>query len=273
VKIPLEDNFNDVLGKAQRGLKLSPGQLASRAGVSESDVAQALAGAFNEAVVRKLAPVLGLGVEPLVALGRQAWYPPAHEVAGLAGFTTPFGSYTVNAYLVWDAKTQQAVAFDTGADCRPMLDAAKANGLRISLILLTHVHEDHITDLARLKKETGAPAFVSSLEPTGGAEPFAAGRVFRVGGLGITPRQTSGHSRGGTSYVVAGLDKPVAIVGDALFAASMGGGLVSYEEALRTNRQHLFSLGDDTVLCPGHGPLTTVGEQKKHNPFFPEFNP
>ncbi len=46
---------------------------------------------------------------------------------------------------------------------------------------------------------------------------------------------------------------------------------VSYEEALRTNRKEIFSLADDTVICPGHGPLTTVGEQKKHNPFYPEF--
>jgi hydroxyacylglutathione hydrolase len=51
----------------------------------------------------------------------------------------------------------------------------------------------------------------------------------------------------------------------------MGGGLVNYEEALRTNRQSIFTLPDDTILCPGHGPLTTVGEEKQHNPFFPEF--
>jgi glyoxylase-like metal-dependent hydrolase (beta-lactamase superfamily II) len=51
----------------------------------------------------------------------------------------------------------------------------------------------------------------------------------------------------------------------------MGGGMVSYEDALRTNREKIMTLPDDTVLCPGHGPLTTVGEEKKHNPFFPEF--
>ena len=52
----------------------------------------------------------------------------------------------------------------------------------------------------------------------------------------------------------------------------MGGGLVSYEEALRTNRQNIFSLPGETILCPGHGPFTTVEEQKKHNPFYPEFS-
>jgi glyoxylase-like metal-dependent hydrolase (beta-lactamase superfamily II) len=57
-------------------------------------------------------------------------------------------------------------------------------------------------------------------------------------------------------------------VGDAIFAGSMGGGLVDYREALRTNRESIFTLPEDTVICPGHGPLTTVGEEKQHNPFF-----
>ena len=76
---------------------------------------------------------------------------------------------------------------------------------------------------------------------------------------------------GGTTYVVGGLARPVAVVGDALFAGSMGGGMVDYGEALRTNREGIFTLADETVICPGHGPLSTVGEQKLHNPFFPEF--
>lgn len=269
MRIPLEDNFNDVLLKAQRGLRFSPRLLASRAGVSEADVEESLAGRFNETVVRKLAPALGLGAAQLVALGKKAWYPPAHKVAGLAVFNTPFADFTVNAYLAWDARIQQAVAFDTGTDCSPMLKTARAKGLDIALILITHIHGDHVADLARLKKETGAPAFVSEMEPTDHAEPVTPGKRFHVGGLAIESRQTSGHSRGGITYVVTGLAKPLAVVGDAILAASMGGGLVSYKEALRTNRQHILSLPDDTVLCPGHGPLTTVGEQKQHNPFFP----
>jgi hydroxyacylglutathione hydrolase len=79
---------------------------------------------------------------------------------------------------------------------------------------------------------------------------------------------TSGHSLGGMSYVVNGLARPVAIVGDSIFAGSMGGGGVSYEDALRNNRQKILRLPENTVLCPGHGPLTTVGEERKHNPFF-----
>jgi glyoxylase-like metal-dependent hydrolase (beta-lactamase superfamily II) len=98
------------------------------------------------------------------------------------------------------------------------------------------------------------------------------GKFFALGNLQIEARRTSGHARGGITYFVTGLPKPVAIAGDAIFCCSMGGGMVSYEEALRTNRENIFSLPDDTILCPGHGPLTTVGEQKRHNPFYPEFS-
>jgi glyoxylase-like metal-dependent hydrolase (beta-lactamase superfamily II) len=71
--------------------------------------------------------------------------------------------------------------------------------------------------------------------------------------------------------VIEGLERPVAIAGDALFAQSMGGGMISYQDALATNRSELFTLADQTVICPGHGPMTSVGEEKAHNPFYPEF--
>ncbi len=67
------------------------------------------------------------------------------------------------------------------------------------------------------------------------------------------------------------MNTPIAVVGDAMFAGSMGGGMVSFSEALKNNREKILTLSDQTVLCPGHGPLTTVGQEKVHNPFFPEF--
>jgi glyoxylase-like metal-dependent hydrolase (beta-lactamase superfamily II) len=70
------------------------------------------------------------------------------------------------------------------------------------------------------------------------------------------------------TYVVTGLAHPIAIVGDSLFAGSMGGGNVSYRDALRNNLEKILRLPDETIICPGHGPMTTVGEEKQHNPFF-----
>jgi len=192
-------------------------------------------------------------------------------VAGLAQFNTPYHDMRVNAYLVWDVKTNEAAVFDTGADCSPILTFIQANHLTVKTIFLTHTHPDHIADLARLKTATGARAYVSQLEALDGAETFSEGRTFQLGRLEIETRQTSGHSVGGITYVISGLARPVAVVGDSLFAGSMGGGGISYTDALGNNRKKIFTLADETVLCPGHGPLTTAREEKLHNPFFPEF--
>ena len=267
--IPLEDNFNDVIGKAQRGLKLTDEQLAQKAGISTADLARAKSGEFDEAAVGKLAPVLHLGAKALVALGKKAWYPKdIGSVPGLAMFTTPYSDITVNSFLVWDPKSKAAVFFDTGADSSEMLKLAKSNALKPELILLTHTHPDHIADLEKLKSAADVKAWVCELEAIPGAESYKAGRKFTAGALQIETRQTTGHSRGGITYVVSGLSRPVAVVGDSIFASSMGGGNVSYEDALRNNREKILSLPDDTILCPGHGPMTTVGEEKAHNPFF-----
>jgi glyoxylase-like metal-dependent hydrolase (beta-lactamase superfamily II) len=113
-----------------------------------------------------------------------------------------------------------------------------------------------------------SPIHISSQEKAPGAQPIEEGKNFTVGNLQIESRLTWGHSPGGMTFVVRGLELPVAIVGDSLFARSMGGGNVSYEAAVENNLKKILTLPDATVLCPGHGPLTTVAEEKKHNPFF-----
>lgn len=268
MSIPLEDFFNDIVGKACRGLGLSDGAVASKAGVDTAQVQSLREGTWNADTARKVAPVLGLGADALVALGEKTYTAAPVVVAGLAQFNTPFEDMTVNSYLAWDAATKEAVAFDTGADATPMLECLAQHGLTLKLILITHTHGDHILELDRLKEKTGAPAFVGEREPLDGAESFAAGKTWTVGGLSIESRLTWGHSKGGITFVVKGLAKPIAVVGDAVFAGSMGGGGVSYADALSTNREQIFTLSDDTVICPGHGPLTTVGEQRVSNPFF-----
>jgi glyoxylase-like metal-dependent hydrolase (beta-lactamase superfamily II) len=149
-----------------------------------------------------------------------------------------------------------------------MLQRVEREGLKVTLILLTHAHPDHVADLRRLHKATGAPVYISELEPGEGAEPIAEGKRFEVSSLTIEARLTSGHSPGGITYVVTGLARPLAVVGDSLFAGSMGGGNISYEDALRNNREKILTLPDETIVCPGHGPLTTVGKEKRENPFF-----
>lgn len=268
--LPLEDSYLDIIGKAQRGQKLSNSALAQKAGLREADVENVHDGATTDPqVLEKIANSLGLGAKALQDAAAGDWKPEPLDLPGLRIFTTQFDDMAVNSFLIWDEDSKQAVALDTGSDVQEMLDFAKEHSLKIGTILITHTHGDHVYDLDRLKEKTGAPAYVGDKEPAlAGAEPFAAGRAFQVGKLTVETRLTWGHAQGGITYVVRGLGRPVAVVGDAIFAGSMGGGMVSYPDALRTNREEILTLPDNTILCPGHGPLTTVGEQKTHNPFF-----
>jgi glyoxylase-like metal-dependent hydrolase (beta-lactamase superfamily II) len=268
MQIPLEDNFNDIVGKAMRGLGLDDSAVAIQSGLSPAQVQNLRDGNWNATTARKVAPVLNLGADALVGAGEKTYRPAPAQVPGLVQFNTPYEDMTVNSYLAWDERTREAVAFDTGADCTEMLALLRDKNLSLSAILLTHTHGDHIFDLDRLKEKTGAPAFVGDREPTHGAQTFAAGKQFQVGALKISTRLTWGHSKGGITFVIQGLSRPVAVVGDAVFAGSMGGGGVSYADALATNKTEILSLPDETVICPGHGPMTTVGEEKRNNPFF-----
>lgn len=267
--LELEDTVVDVVNKAQRGLRLDDATLLSRSGLSAEELEAVRDGKGDAALLARLAPALQLSAPALQGLPGYA--PAPVSVPGLVQFTTPFEDMTVNSYLVWDEGSREAVAFDTGADCSDMLALVNEKGLRLRAVLLTHTHGDHIFDLDRLVEKSGALAYVPQGEPLDAAEPFEVGRPFSFGALKIESRDTSGHAPAGTTYVVSGLERPVAVVGDALFAGSMGGAATtetSYQEALENNRREIFSLSADTVLCPGHGPLTTVGEEAIHNPFF-----
>ena len=270
--IPLEDTFSDVISKSQAGQKYTDRALFLRAAIGPyEDTLRALkAGEFHHTALLKLGPALKLDAKRLVALAKGEYAPQPVEVDGLAQFNTPYGDYHVNAYLVWDPASKTAAAFDTGADAKPMLDFIKTKGLTLTHIFLTHTHVDHVTALDALKA-AGSPTVLSNaLEPLAATTTFEIGSAkWNLGALSIEPRLTRGHSEGGTTYVISGLSRPVAVVGDALFAGSIGGPKVSYADALEGIRTQILSLPENTVICPGHGPLTTVGEEKANNPFFP----
>lgn len=264
----LEDDFTDVLMKAMCGLWMTDVVLAERTGFSSERITSLRTGTWDEAVARAVAGVLGLNENALCLLAEGKVAPEPVQVNGLQSYATPFEDMLVNNFLVWDPCSLHAAAFDSGADCSSLLETLQRLGLRLNAVFLTHTHGDHVFEIDRLCEKTKARAFVNALEPIAGAQKFEVGEEWQVGSLRIASRLTCGHSKGGTTYVVRGLERLVAVVGDALFAGSMGGGMVSYAEAVRTNRQEIFTLPDDTVLCPGHGPLTTVGWEKRWNPFY-----
>ncbi|HEY5752040.1 MAG TPA: MBL fold metallo-hydrolase [Chthoniobacterales bacterium] len=268
MSIPLEDGFTDIVAKAQRGLGIADSQLAEKAGVTLEQIKTLKNGQVSEPVLLAVAGALHLKPGALLALATGKYKPDVAAPEGLEMFTTPYSDMTVNAYLVWDAATKEAVAFDSGADATEMLHFIVSNGLRLAAVLLTHSHGDHVFDLDRLTKKTGAPSFVPEQESVPDAIPFAQGRTFHVGKLRIASVLTNGHSAGGTTYVVDGLAVPIAVVGDSMFAGSMGGAANAYQLAVQNNREKILSLRPETVICPGHGPLTTVALERENNPFF-----
>ena len=126
------------------------------------------------------------------------------------------------------------------------------------------------TRLADLAKATGAEVWSSEREPIAfpGAKTFHENAHFHVGELAIKTLSTWGHSPGQTTYYITGLAKPLAVVGDSLFSSSMGGSAGHYADQYRNDVEKILTLPRDTVLACGHGPLTTVGQEKRQNPFF-----
>ena len=270
--ISIEDFVEDIVGKAMRGYKISVQDLASKSGASSTSIAGLLNGKIDEATIASIAPHLNLDPESLIIAGQKSWYPKPVNVKGLEMYNTKWADMYVNSYLVWDSTTGIATAFDTGANSEKLIETVRLNNLTLESIYLTHTHTDHIADLARLKSSfPSIRVFVSEKEPLAEAELIEDRHNFSIGSLSVKSNLTWGHSKGGLTYVINGLERPIAIVGDALFAGSMGGGMVSYMDALKTNRKYIFTLPDHTVICPGHGPMSSIGEEKKNNPFYPEF--
>ena len=275
MNIPLEDSASDIVGKAQRGLDLSDADLAAKVGIPEGEleaVKQVKGVEFDK--VEKLAKALGLGPRALAAIGEGAYKPTAPlPKTGFLQFNTTYGDMTVNAYLVWDPETGLAAAFDTGADCTPIIEALSKNDLTLQDVYLTHTHVDHVIELDRLLEKAGGSVgvHVNEAEALDKAATFQPGVTFSLGKLHIETRDTSGHSAGGTTYHIHGLDRPVSIVGDALFAGSAGGIKTDYKGSLKKIADSILSTQDGTVIAPGHGPLTTTAQEKASNPFFPGF--
>lgn len=270
---PLEDLYEDIIGKAQRGLGLSDLQLMERSGLSMFAIQAAKEGAFHEDSVAPLAEALGLKPDALGAIGSQQYNPRVSPIQGFLPINQPATLYpgaTVNLYLVWDVETKAAWLFDCGEDATDVVEIVRRHDLKLEAIFLTHGHHDHIKALPGIREALGnPPAYAHPQENVAGTEPIHEGEIHTLGRLKLEARSTPGHSPAGLTYVVSGLERPVAAVGDAIFAGSMGRVEAErFEEAKQAIRDHILSMGEQTILCPGHGPLTTVALEREHNPFF-----
>jgi len=204
----------------------------------------------------------------------------------------PTGPIQANCILLGDPEAGVLAIIDPGEEAERILERVAASGLRPVLILHTHGHLDHAAATAELSRRLGPEVPVGlhpaeldlyrnlpmqgrafGLEVDPPPEPnlaLAHGQLLAVGSLQLEVRHTPGHSPGGVCFVLDGVAPAIAIVGDVLFAGSIGrtdlwGG--SYPVLERSIREQLYSLPDDTRVVCGHGPETTIGREKRTNPF------
>jgi glyoxylase-like metal-dependent hydrolase (beta-lactamase superfamily II) len=267
MKIPLEDLFEDIIGKAQRGLKLSDEEVAARAKLAPLTLNRLRSGSGTRAEVEALAKALELKSDALWESFQRSWEPKPMSLDGLEQVNTDLLGMTVNTYLVWDQSSRTCALFDAGIEPAALFGIRDRKGFNLESIFITHTHEDHVAALEEIVAKSSAKVFAPAQELVSGATAVQEGSRFEIGKLKVEARLTNGHSPGGTSYVITGLAAPVAVVGDSLFAGSMGGAPNAHALALKNNRERLMTLPAETILCPGHGPITTVAEERQHNPF------
>jgi len=136
---------------------------------------------------------------------------------------------------------------------------------------VTHSHQDHIAALGDIRARFPTAHLHTGSKNAPPQHRNRANDFVHLGSLRITNRDTPGHAPDGVTYIVGNWpdDAPhVAFVGDAIFAGSMGRGNQSWELARQKVREQILTLPAETLLCPGHGPLTTVAGEKANNPFF-----
>lgn len=200
--------------------------------------------------------------------------------------TLKTGYMAANAYIVYTENKPEAVIIDPGDDIELIMDLIKEHELKLEKILLTHGHFDHIGAVKDLKERTGAQVAIHKQEADFLTDPnknlsyiinrqivqdpadifLEDGDLIRVADMEFKVLHTPGHTEGGVCYKLG----KVLFTGDTLFEGSVGrtdlsGG--SYGQLMSSIREKLLVLDDDHLVYPGHGRQTTIGRERRENPF------
>lgn len=256
----LEDEFTDVVAKAMAGLELDERDLAERVGVKPSQINALLEGNMDVAILEKISPLLKLDLTALIGLAD--YLPRSFDLPGVRRIELPFGQWTVNAWIVECGGHR--LLFDAGYGRSDI--GAEISGLEIEAAFITHDHPDHTGGIAELER-AGIPIIqVAGAKMNG---------EFVFGNILVRSVDLAGHMDPAVGYFIEGLNRQILVVGDAIFAGSIGRcqGNSSYRLAFETLNAAFSEVDEGCVILPGHGPATTLSEERISNPFRKQFHP
>ena len=274
--LPLEDELGDVLEKALRRRRLTVESVAARACVPVPRICDAIdyRSDLNCDELRRIAGVLGLNEVGLCALGCGRY--PKPEIGALPfcvwPLRMPHGIGVANAYLVAESGADHAILFDTGAGMAALQEVWPAAIRRVDAVFLTHVEAEHAGGLCDVVARFGVTAAfvpIGALAPCGRG--IGDGECQAFGALEVTAFTTPGHAAEHNCYLVRAHPSRTAgallVSGDLVFAGSVGGAYFSEDQLQASLRRMLGAVPPCTVIAPGHGPMTTVENELRFNPF------
>jgi len=271
----LEDEFADILKKAQRGLGLSAEELARITGIGASGIKAWAAGKAlaSDDEARAIAVPLRLDPGKFADAAATRWHPDPIESPDVRHH--PQSPHPSNGYVFFLAGTMRAALVDPAGIPANLLRVLREGAYHLEYILITHKHADHcdatgsiakVFPDAKIVMHQADVAAIGSLADKAlrvkDGEELSFGQDAQVRML-----HTPGHTDGSSAY----LFRSTVFTGDTLFAGSIGGAYgdaSTYEDILNSVKTKLFTLPNDTVIMPGHGPPSRIGWEKKHNPFF-----
>ena len=275
-QIPLEDEFGDVLRKALRGNGIEPRQLAAATAIPASalDAWMRGSGAPGGTEVRTIAKALRLDPDALAESAAHAWMPPPIHLAEVRHH--PQAPHPSNGYVFFLDGGKRSALVDPAGIAGSLLRILRDGDYHLQYILITHKHSDHCDATADVARAFPDAKIVMHELDVHAIGPLAS-KALRVrdgdelafgDDVKIRMLHTPGHTDGSSCY----LFKSTVFTGDTLFAGSVGGAygdVTTYGDILNSVRSKLFTLPNETVVMPGHGPPTTIALEKQHNPFFP----
>lgn len=194
--------------------------------------------------------------------------------------TIPAGIYSANCHIIMDDETKETAVIDPGGDAQDLIGAINDMGAQVKFILLTHGHVDHVGGAVELKQKFNVPLYISEEDYnicntgeyifgniSGNVDEYIKENdTFNIGQKEIKTIHTPGHTPGGMCFLI----DDMIFTGDTLFAGSIGrtdfvGG--DFGTIIKSIKDKLMTLPDNITVLPGHGPKSTIGEERTHNPF------